>query len=665
MSSPKVQSPGAAVLPCSDGRPAHTEGEGVRTLRPRRFAAVLGLCTILMATCLAYGGDQAVVQIDTVEVTATPIMAEEDVTLYGGRTTSVGWRQVADLNAHDLPSALRLLPGVTISRYNLLGSYGGGEGGSVYVRGQGAGRPGSEIKVYVDGAPREVGVWSHPVMDVVPTDYASSMEVHKGPQPNEYSGTFGTVDLRTMQRIQQGHETMFSLTFGEWSSYGGMLRHGGKVDAFDYYLGASYRQSEGHRPHADGEMGSLFMRLGLDVTGSVHVGYVLQHTDNWSRDPGRIEEPTPERDKFATNTLTHNLRFDHDGAGFDGYALLYYEDGRIRWEKDHINGPETPAGNSDTDWSNYGLRFSEDVTWHSLGITAGLEVEDEGGEFRNSTVYGTVPFKYEGRFTTVAPSLAARYRVGLRTGSLITSMGLRYYSHSRFSSMAAPHAGLIFEWRDYKIFTTYARGVSYPGVYSVGVASETVEELEAEVLDHVEAGANAAWDTWLRLQVSVFHDRSDNLMQWTPDGLTNVRDYEINGFEISSTLSPRRRFSLLMAFTYLGPKRERTPRTPAFSLSAGVNYEPVSKVRLNLDLEYVDEQYAFNARSGEGEIADLEKLPSYSLANASVALVLSEYTRFPCELSIAVENITDECYAFQPGYPMPGRTVFVVARLGS
>jgi len=609
------------------------------------------------------GTGGAVVVIDTVEVRSTPIMAEQDVTLYGGSTTSVGRKQIQDLNAHDLPSALRLLPGVTISRYNLLGSYGGGEGGSVYIRGQGAGRPGSEVKVYVDGAPREVGVWSHPVMDVVPTDYAYSIDVYKGPQPSSFSGTFGTVNLRTLQRVQPGFETSFEVILGEYDSKGGVLRHGGKVVWLDYYLGGSYKASDGHRPHADGKTGSVFLRLGADALEDVHLGYTLQYTDNWSRDPGHIEDATPERDKFATNTLTHNIRVDHDGVGLSGYAAMYYEDGRIRWEKDHISGPESPAGNSDTDWSNYGFRGSEDILLGNLGVTVGLEIEDEGGEFRNTTVSGYVPFMYEGRFTTVAPAVAARYEVVLGKSSLVPSAGLRYYKHSRFASESAPHAGLIYKWRDYTAFGAYSRGISYPGVYSLGVASSTVDSLEAEVLDHIEAGVNASWGDRLRLQASVFNDRADNLMQWTPAGLVNVREYEVRGFEISAAIFPAGDVSLYAALTLLDPAMEKTPRAPEFSGSAGANFEAMKWLRLTFDLEYVADQYAYNARSGEGEVLDLEMLPEYFVANAGIVFPFAGFVGSPLELSLEIENLTDEDYSFQPGYPMPGRTVFLTARM--
>jgi len=605
------------------------------------------------------------VMIDTVRVIDSPIISGEDITPFGGTWTAIGRRQIEDLNAQDLPSALRLLPGVTISRYNLLGSYGGGEGGSVYIRGQGSGRPGSEIKVYVDGVPREVSVWSHPVMDVIPTDYASSIRVYKGPQPYTYPGTFGAVDLTTLRRSRAGYETSGNLTLGEYGTAAGVIRHGGKIQAFDYYLGASHKESQGHRPHADGRIQSQYLRLGLDVPGESHLGYVLQHTDNWSRDPGPVDEATPERDRFATETLSHNIRLDHEAGRHDGYAALYYERGRIRWEVDNLNGPGTPAGNSNTDWTNYGLRVTDNIAWGDLNLTAGLEVEDEGGEFRNVTLSGAVPFEYEGRFTTVAPALAARYRVEAGGVGLIPSAGLRYYSHSRFDRRTAPHAGLMLETGKWSVFVTYARGINYPGVYVLGVAADTVEEMEAEVLDHFEAGARTGPVGGIELQASVFQDRAENLLQWTPEGLINVRDYDVRGLEISGMFDPLPHLALSAAVTVLDPAEEKTPRAPGLSISAGANYRVLPGWRLALDLEYVGEQYAYNGRSGDGAVAEVEQLGSHFVVNGGIGYDFSAHVPGLSELSLEAGNLTNEEYCFQPGYPMPGRNVSLTARLGT
>jgi iron complex outermembrane receptor protein len=259
--------------------------------------------------------------------------------------------------------------------------------------------------------------------------------------------------------------------------------------------------------------------------------------------------------------------------------------------------------------------------------------------------------------------LGARYRVAVGEAQVIPSAGVRYYSHSRFASRAAPHAGLAYRSRHLTAFGSYARGVSYPGVYTIGVASETLEGLEAEVLDHSEAGLSVVWHPWIAASVSVFLDRADNLLQWTREGLVNVREYETTGMEVSVGSDIHQSLSIYGSVTLLNPKYEKTPRVPRVSVSGGANWRPLKRLRISLDTEYVDEQYVFNGRSGQMVVQGAEKIESYLVSNGSVGYSISEWVPGGCEVSLSVDNLTNEGYEFQPGYPMPGRNISMAARL--
>ena len=129
------------------------------------------------------------VRMDEVVVTASPIIEGNRVSDFGGSSTVVTEEQIADLNAQDLPSALRLVPGVAISRHNPIGSFGGAEGGSITIRGMGSSRPGAEIQTLVDGIPKFVSVWSHPLMDTLSIDPVERIEIYKGAQPLQFGNS--------------------------------------------------------------------------------------------------------------------------------------------------------------------------------------------------------------------------------------------------------------------------------------------------------------------------------------------------------------------------------------------------------------------------------------------------------------------------------------------
>ena len=160
-----------------------------------------------------------VANLPPVTVVASPVTQEESVAKDGADATTISRAQLAQLNAQDLQTALRQVPGVTISRYAPIGSYGGAQGGSVYLRGMGTARPGGEVRMHTDGVPRGSGMWSHPLMDSMPIDFAESVSVQKSPHPARYSDTFGAVDIETRRRREQGYEGEADLAYGRYNTF--------------------------------------------------------------------------------------------------------------------------------------------------------------------------------------------------------------------------------------------------------------------------------------------------------------------------------------------------------------------------------------------------------------------------------------------------------------
>ncbi|MDI6616734.1 MAG: TonB-dependent receptor plug domain-containing protein, partial [Syntrophaceae bacterium] len=241
------------------------------------------------------------VQMGEVIVTASPIIEGNDVNSYGSQVTSVSKEQISDLNAQDLPSALRRVPGVIVSRHNPVGSFGGGEGGAIFIRGQGSSRPGAEIQMLVDGIPKFVSVWTHPLMDILSVDMIDSIEIYKGAQPVLYGNmAFGAVDIQTKRMREEGFYTALQSGYGSHNTWAEVIEHGGKVRKFDYYLIQSYRSSDGHRENADGELQNYFGRVGYDVNDNWNLNMTVTHTNNRADDPGPEDGSTPSDGTFST-----------------------------------------------------------------------------------------------------------------------------------------------------------------------------------------------------------------------------------------------------------------------------------------------------------------------------------------------------------------------------
>ena len=137
------------------------------------------------------------VELEQVEVVTTPIVDETRVDRLADQTSLIGREQIEALNAQDLTSALRRTPGVTISRYNAVGSFGGGAGGSVLIRGLGSSRPGGEVMMEVDGVPNYNAIFNHPLLDLMSIDAAESIEVSRRANPVASGNSFAGVNMNT------------------------------------------------------------------------------------------------------------------------------------------------------------------------------------------------------------------------------------------------------------------------------------------------------------------------------------------------------------------------------------------------------------------------------------------------------------------------------------
>ncbi|MCL1919454.1 MAG: TonB-dependent receptor plug domain-containing protein [Kiritimatiellaeota bacterium] len=600
-------------------------------------------------------GEAEVAELAPVVVVASPIVQYEHTEKDGANSAVISREQIERLSARDLPTALRQVPGVSISRYGPIGAYGGGQGGSVYVRGGGTARPGGEVRIYTDGVPRESGVWGHPLMDIVPIDFAERVTVAKNPQPQRYAGTFGAVDVTTRRRLTEGHEGDLSIAYGRFNTQIASASAGGKESIFDYYAGASYKHSDGARDHGAADLYSGFARLGADITESDHLSYIFHYTDSWVRDPGPRGGPTPLRDRFNVETMTHTVRLDSEHEHVRGYALGYYEAGKIRWHKDHLTDGvfASPPGYSNTDWDNIGARAAYDFLIERLTLTAALDAWSEGGETWNiNETTGARVWGYDGRFLTIAPYLGARYDFDVgQDWTLTPSVGARYYFNSAFDDELAPCAALTLGTEDLNFFVSHARGVHYPGVYVRGVSPMTWKTLNAETLDTSEAGVHVDMDEFASVHASVFHTEVRDRMDATSSGWLNTGRMRANGAEASLHVYPHQDVTLFAGATYMRPDTRPASRMPEATVTAGASWQVVEHVRWDVDSQYVTSQYGYSMREANPA---LQKIDDYVIFNTRLSLDLRAFSKLGGELYVALENFTDQRYEYFPGYPMPG-----------
>ncbi len=638
----------------------------------RKKCAWLGFLIIFLSWSVTGAAEESVapVKLDDIQVVATPIIEGNEVNSYAGEKTTVGEQQVEDLNAQDLGTALRTTPGVTISRFNQIGSFGGGEGGAVFIRGFGSSRPGSEIKMYIDGVPMYMSVWNHPLLDLMTIDPAQAIEVYKSPQPEEFGNAFAAINLVPKQQTSKGISAKAQAQGGSYHTFIGTAESGGKFENWDYYVGGGYRRSYGHREDAEGSLTDGYGRLGYQINENWGLSVFSLWDDNSAKDPGKVGAPPAERlGIYQTNSWLTLGKITNHFEKADGDFKFYYNTGNGDWLNEPGSDPGVTSNLYNT-FTYYGFKAKENFyLWQGGQATLGLDWEQTEGKYNK--LYSTGEWdNWKGHnFNILSPYGAVSHLFGDKNDFYaIPSAGVRFYDNSDFDNEWAPHAGVVLGYQDTRLHARYSRGILYPGLDVVVMSEEVIkalgkswESLTAEKVNHYELGISQKFMHIALLEVTGFYDDGSdryviNPPPPFPPTYENTEKYKIRGVETALTISPLKGLSVFGGFTYLSTDPGNLPYAPTATITGGLNWRFLNHLQLSLDSQYVSSMFVNSQARREGA-ENTNKIGSYYLVNGKLSYFLPIHQlQTNAEIFLAGENLTNVNYEYQPGYPMPGAT---------
>lgn len=627
--------------------------------------------SLLGATGVAQA-EKSTVELPDTTVIGSSVIDQNKVDTFGSLTTVVGQEQIRDLNALDLASALRRTPGVTVSRFNPVGSFGGAEGGAVYIRGMGASRPGSEIKTYVDGVPFYMGVWGHPLLDLLPINAMQSISVYKGPQPQKFGNTFAAIDL-TPLRAEEGDNQ-----HGELQVTGGSFRTAtdqaslfGRSGDWDYLLAQGAAHSDGDRTDGDGRLNNGMARIGYRLNDNWSAGLLLLHANNQASDPGQKGLPETKTGKFNTRGTLASLSLDHNYDWGNGSVKIYHNEGR-----GSALDQQGTDGDTISNFTLQGVRWEENLRpWQNGEVALGMDVDESKGD----VTYKRMAPATRGDYTAptlrvVSPHVAVSHAFELNDAWTLTpSAGVRTYEHNVFDSATAPHAGLLLSSSNVEFRANLSRGINYPGLEapvlsnSIPALGQTWKDLKPEKLDHQELGVKFNPIESATLDLAVFKDKyKDRYLFAFPPAVsqptfTNLGDYEIKGAEATWQQRWTDSWSSFVGFTWLDPSLKTLPYAPKQSLSFGTTYE-TGPWRFSADAQYQKDMYVLAEERTAGA-ANYSKVDTFTVVNLRVGHAVPALGKVG-EVFVAVENLFDRDYAYRTGYSMPGTSGQLGVKMG-
>ncbi|MEQ1582016.1 MAG: TonB-dependent receptor plug domain-containing protein [Steroidobacteraceae bacterium] len=609
-------------------------------------------CALSVAACGAAIAAEAPAEVI---VTAKPIIDGNVVDAQGAVSTVVTEEQLRDLNAIDLSAALRRTPGVTVSRFNPVGSFGGSEGGAVYVRGMGSSRPGSEIKTYIDGAPFYMGVWNHPLLDLLPVNGVQSITVHKGPQPQLFGNTFAAIDLATRRATEADTRVNVGLAGGSFSTFIEKFDVTGRRDGLDYAFAQSYARSDGHRDDADGKLRNAMGHVGYQWGDHWSAGLTALTASNSVYDPGELGLPATKTGHYDTKGTWGSLQLGHDYGWLSGSVQVYGNSGDGDW----LNQPVD--GNTLSHFNLSGLRWRETLKpWQGGEVSAGLDIDRISGSVDFNGF-----FKFDGPTLRVtSPYVGISQSVALGAGwTAVPAAGVRFYEHNVLASSTAPYAGLQFKSEGLDLRLSGARGINYPGLDAAVLSSliaalgTSWRSLDPEQMDHLEIGMALRPFEATTIDLSLFKDKLKNryIFAFPPavaaPAFVNLGDYDVKGMEVTLQHQFGSSWDVFAGFTHLDSSLAQLPYAPKQSVSIGSN-AVFGRFRVSADAQYQNDMYVLERARANGAV-NSRQVDAFTVVNVRLAYS-PQIAGLRSEVFLAIENLLDEDYAYRPGYPMPG-----------
>nr|WP_321402210.1 TonB-dependent receptor [uncultured Desulfobacter sp.] len=186
------------------------------------------------------------------------------------------------------------------------------------------------------------------------------------------------------------------------------------------------------------------------------------------------------------------------------------------------------------------------------------------------------------------------------------------------------------------------------------------KDLDPEIVDHYEIGFSVSPTRQTLLDLILFYEDGSDRYVIVPfaNGVMphydNVEEFKIKGLEATATWQPHADFSIFTGVTLLDTDPADLPYAPDISVCTGLTLRFLERFKLNLNASYMSSMHV-SAQVRKKDDENSTTVDGFFLVDAKLTYDLdlkgADYT---IKLFLAGENLTDQHYEYQEGYPMPG-----------
>lgn len=537
-----------------------------------------------------------------------------------------------------LPVLSEQVPGVFITERVITGfGVSTGSAGAISIRGIG-GSPNTQTLVLLNGNPQFMGIMGHPLPDAYIASDVEKVEVIRGPASALYGSNAmgGVINIITREQKKEGFSANARLMYGSYNTQKYLVNAGFKKNGFHALASFNHDQTDGHRDSSDFSINNGYLSAGYEFSKhfNMEANFSLANFD--ATDPGKESSIAGE-----TIDITRGMgsfAFSNTFDKTNGSIRFFYNFG----EHDITDGFHSKDKNFGT------VVYQSFYLFKGNTLTLGIDYKQYGGMAENVKAMGGQGMVFTD--TTVSEIAGYAYLQQLLFGKLTLNAGLRFEYNSMYGTEPVPSAGVAYHpFSSTTVKASVAKGFRSPTIRELFMWGTANEELKPERMVNYEIGIEQRFlKNKLTAELTIFKAEGDNLIKTvTENSITkyqNTGDFSNLGVEFAGSYTPLDILSFRANYSYISMD-EPIIATPEHHINLSGNLQ-LKKFTATLSMQLVHNLYT--------RISPTKERESYTLINARLAYKFNKYI----DVFIKGENLTNQEYSINYGYPMPGFIVF-------
>lgn len=596
------------------------------------------------------------ISLDEVVVTGTKVeVSRKNLPV----TVSVLTRKELEESAESalLPALSEQIPGLFVTERGITGfGVASGAAGQINLRGLG-GNPTTQVLILIDGHPQFMGIMGHPLPDAYVTSDAERVEVIRGPGSILYGSNAlgGVINIVTRKQKNDGIAASGRIMYGSYNTQKYMGAAGFKKKGFNVFASINHDHTDGHRDSSDFSITNGYLKAGYEFNSHLKLFADFNSASFETQDPGPLNGPVGERiDIFRGKT---SLSLENNFARFAGALKMYYNFG------DHDITDGWHSYDEMFGWMAYqGLKLFSGNT-----ITVGYDFMKYGGKgspittvIRDDAGNVIMPPTFvlsdlNDQWVNMTENAFYTYIQQDIIFNMIMSAGIRYDINHIYGNEWIPQIGLA--WNNHlstSLKASVSKGYRPPSIRELYLFPPANEELLPERMMNYEISWTQNWmKQKMKTELNLYMNEGDNMIILVPPAAPpppmyrNTGNINNKGIEFLFEYQPLDNLKLHMNYSLIKMKNP-LPATPEHNLYFSGSYV-YKKFQLNMKLQNIFNLYNQD-ESGNSSIVEKD----YNLLGVKLGYRINKYI----QLFINGDNLLNQKYQINKGYPMPGITVF-------